>query len=170
MNTEEQAAFYKEMAARGLCMFPIPDTMETMKGKGLHFLVRKVWTPTDDRLHLENTDEMKGFSDEEAAIDFVKEYIGWRWDKPVEPAAAEEEQEAELQVYRCEAHMMINIGFGPQDIPLGQMTSTCQDEDWHVQLQEEAKRRAETYLIAEYPDRDLDSIEREIKVRPLSAT
>jgi hypothetical protein len=115
---------------------------------------------------------MIGFDTEDSAIEFAKNYVEWKWDQPVEDEAAAIEEGPETAAHRFEAHMMIDIGFGPQNIPLGQMVSDCVSEtvhgDWYQGLLEEAHGRAESILVKEYPDRDLDSIERDIRVKPIT--
>jgi hypothetical protein len=161
MKTEEQAAFYKALVQRGISIFPAPAEMQT---NGLKIVVHKVLTTLDNRVHVEGTSKVKGFLDEGEAIGFVVRFIDWSFE-----STEQEEVAVEQEVPNCyfNAHMLVDVGFGPQNVPLGQLVSSCQDDDWYQKLQTQATELANKYLRAEHPGKDPDRFQKSVKVLPV---
>ena len=159
MKNEEQAAFYKTLVRRGISIFPAPEEMQQV---GLAVVVSKILTTLDNRVYVDGSNKGKGFATEDEAIDFTKKFIDWDFESTEEPAA-----EPDIVTCYFEAHMMVNLGFGPQNVPLGQLVSSCQSEDWYQKLQEGAKELAKDYLIKNYPERNPDQISKSVKVLPV---
>ena len=161
MKTEEQAAFYKTLVRRGISIFPAPAEMQT---SGVMVVVHKILTTLDNRVHVEGTSKVKGFPDEDEAIGFVKRFIDWSFE-----STEQEEVVAEQEIANCyfNAHMLVDVGFGPQNVPLGQVVSSCQDDDWYQKLQAEAVELADKYLRAEHPGKDPDRFQKSVKVLPV---
>ena len=159
MKTEEQAAFYKTLVRRGISIFPAPENMQE---NGLAVVVSKILTTLDNRVYVDGGNKGKGFATEDEAIDFAKKFIDWNFETT-------EEVSTEVETSNCyfEAHMMINLGFGPQNVSLGQLVSSCQSDDWYQKLQEDAKKLAKDYLIKNYPERNPDQISKSVKVLPV---
>ena len=162
MKAEEQAAFYKALVQRGISMFPAPSEMRTSE---VQVVVHKVLTTLDNRVHIEGANKFKGFPDEDAAVAFVVTFIDWSFESTEPEKAAEENS----QVANCyfNAHMLVDLGFGPQNVALGQLVSSCQDDDWYQQLKVQAAELANKYLRAEHPGEDPDRYSKSIKVLPV---
>ena len=160
MKIEEQAAFYKTLVRRGISIFPNPTASEVLAA-----VVHKVFTSLDDRVYLDGSNKAKAFATDDDAIEFVKRFIGWTFETSVQT----ENKEPEVTNCYFEAHMMIDIGFGPQNVPLGQLVSTCQNDDWRKEVQNAANELARKYLVKNYPERDPDGIAKSVKVRPASS-
>ena len=159
MTIEEQAAFYKTLVRRGISIFPAPAVQNE-----LTVVVNKVLTTLDSRVYIDGTNKAKGFVTEEEAIDFAKRFIDWTF----ESTASAETKEPEIANCYFEAHMMIDLGFGPQNVALGQLVSDCQKENWYATLKQGAEDIARKYLVKHYPGRDPDQIQKSVKVRPVN--
>jgi len=155
MNSQERAAFYKELSEHGVLVYPAPAGTEHTHH------VKKVATAADERLYLDGEATTLGFESEEAALNFIEAYIGWSY-------ADEEEvvEESSAPLHRFEATIMLDFGSGPQTDSLGYIESACEHEEWREELAAEADKLARRYFSKEHPNKDWDKVRKQVSFQP----
>lgn len=155
MNVQEQAEFYREMAMRGIAMYP----------DGTATAICKTPTIKDDREFFQEEETLLSFGDEDKAIVFIKGYVDWSYVEPEpEPMEVIPLEPVEL---RFLAEMMVDFGTGPQMVELGNIVVDGQDDDWHTKAELSGAAMGEAWLIKEYPELDVKKVRRDIKIRPI---
>lgn len=161
MTHQEEAAFYKELCRRGIAMFELSKDV----------LIVKRYTPIDDRTFLDGTNDIKKFSSEDEAIEFLNSYINWTWENSEEEEEETvEETASDNSLHYFRVIMLMDIGLGPQEVDLGLIPHACDTDNWHEFLQAEGEHKGslyiEKYIKEKCSEMKFEDVKYQVRIRP----
>lgn len=161
MNFQQEADFYKELCKGGISVNSKNNEFHVIIPTGLK-------KPEDDHsAKIEHflLDVVKHtFSDETEALKFAKELLINNGYKEIQDKDKSDEDKKKLVNFSVYA--MMDLGFGVQNIALGEFSVDCQEDNWYESLMSIAADEAKTYLKNKYPEKDFEKVPKQIKIVP----